>query len=296
MSPSPNNTLTEEYTKASPFGKVDGNRFWAIVIGIDAYETETMLHGCVSDATNSWLYMSTNLGVPPSHIKLLLGIDDTTPQKLLRRRGMNSIPATRANIVNMLLNLSTNTQIQHDDNIVIYFSGHGASYRCKSHPAYKGDLVANIGSIEALCPMDHNPRPIAGDVVKPVIPDISDREVSTILTEVCRTKGHHITVILDCCFSSGATRIPMKGEGVPCMAKELDESDTLISEMFAAAETRLGELKADDGSPRYRSISAGDWEPDEGTHVALAACNAYELAVEVKGEVTQYGVFTKVLL
>ncbi|KAK0488474.1 hypothetical protein IW261DRAFT_1439568 [Armillaria novae-zelandiae] len=209
---------------------------------------------------------------------------------------MVSIPATRANIVNKLLGLSTNQQIQHDDNIVIYFSGHGTSYRCKSHPEYNGDFVARAGSIEALCPMDRNPRPAASDAVKLVIPDISDREVSTILTEVCRTKGHHITVILDCCFASGATRTPMEGEGVPRMAKELDGSDTLISGMFAAAERRLGGLKTEDGSPRYSSISAGDWWPDEGTHVALAACNAYELAVEVKGEITYYGVFTEALL
>lgn len=213
---------------------------------------------------------------------------------------MDSIPATRTNIVDTLLGLSTNPQIQHGDNIVIYFSGHGTFYQCKSHPEYKGDFAARVGSIEALCPMDRNPRPAPGDAVKPITPDISDREVSTILTEVCRTKGHHITVILDCCFASGATRDPLKGEGlgVPRMAEELDRSDTLIAGMFAAAERRLGELKTDDGSLRYGSISAGDWSADEGTHVALAACNAYELAVEVKGagEATHYGVFTEALL
>ncbi|KAK0497516.1 hypothetical protein EDD18DRAFT_1072869, partial [Armillaria luteobubalina] len=167
----------------------------AVVIGIDAYEAQNTLHGCVSDATNFRRYMRENLGVPPDHIKLLLGIDNTTPPKSLRP-GMSNISATRANIVDALLDLSTNPQIRHGDNIVIYFS-----------------RTWHILSMQPCALWTVTSSQTPGDAVKPVIPDISDREVSTILTEICRTKGHHITVILDCCFSSGTTRNPMKGEG-----------------------------------------------------------------------------------
>ncbi len=114
------------------------------------------------------------------------------------------------------------------------------------------------------------------------IPDISDRELYTILAEISRTKGHHITVILDCCHSSGVTRHPQGEEKLQRHVKALSAS-TSIADMFAAADKRLGELKSDSGSePRYQPISKGDWTPEIPvlTHVVLAACNAYEYAAE----------------
>ncbi len=79
-------------------------------------------------------------------------------------------------------------------------------------------------------------------------------------------------------------------------AKDVHEPGA-IAAMFDAAEKLLKELKDDDGSPRYGPIFAGNWEHDEGTHVLLAACEAYELATEVSdGKNTYHGIFTEALL
>ncbi|PBK98895.1 hypothetical protein ARMGADRAFT_1007537 [Armillaria gallica] len=262
-------------------------RFWALVIGIDAYPAgKDVLRGCVSDATKVFGFLTKNLGIPTDHITLLLGTTTTSRWSCKRTSGTASItgqPATRANIIDALLGLSTNSQIQKGDNIIIYYSGHGTVYRCSDYPAYRSGSPASTGTIEALCPMD---RKAKGFTLKgrKAIPDISDREFYTILAEISRTKGHHITVILDCCHSSGATRRLQGEEKVqPRQVKAL--SPSTIADMFAAADKRLGELKSDNGSePRYQPISKGDWTPEipVKTHVVLAACNAYEYAAEVE--------------
>ncbi len=64
---------------------------------------------------------------------------------------------------------------------------------------------------------------------------------STILSEICRTGGYHITAILDCCHSAGAARrLPKLGPGD--RVRRAQDLDALyaIAEMFAAGEKRLG--------------------------------------------------------
>ncbi len=56
--------------------------------------------------------------------------------------------------------------------------------------------------IETLCPIDRDTLDANGVL----IPDISDRELNTLLTQISREKGHRITVILDCCHSGGVSR------------------------------------------------------------------------------------------
>ncbi|KAK0444733.1 peptidase C14, caspase domain-containing protein [Armillaria borealis] len=292
------------------------HRFWAVVIGIDAYPAEKgVLRGCVSDAAKVFGFLTKNLGVPTDHITLLLGTTTTARWSYNRTSGTARItgqPATRTNIIDALLGLSTNSQIQKGDNIIIYFSGHGTAYHCSDNPEYPSGSPASTGTIEALCPMD---RKAKGFTLKgrKAIPDISDRELYTILAEISRTKGHHITVILDCCHSSGLTRHPQgKGsEESPLLrsAKPLSAS-TSIADMFAAADKRLGNFK-NGSKPRYESISKGNWTPEipVKTHVVLAACNAYEYAAEVEAvptpadnldskseRVTYNGYFTVALL
>ncbi len=91
------------------------------------------------------------MDVPLGHIDLL-GTDNTTSQLL---PGMKYTSATRTNIVDTLLSLSTNPQIQYGDNILIYFAGHSTVYHCKDHSAY--NFPADQGTIEALCPVDRSP-------------------------------------------------------------------------------------------------------------------------------------------
>ncbi|PBK65038.1 hypothetical protein ARMSODRAFT_844678, partial [Armillaria solidipes] len=98
----------------------------------------------------------------------------------------------RAPISSVRFCLTTNDEIKFGDIIIIYFVGHGSSYK-------KDDTY---GIIETLCPTD---RDIVDGNNAP-IPDISDREFNTILSRIAEVEGHRITVILDCCHAGGALR------------------------------------------------------------------------------------------
>ncbi|KAK0205944.1 peptidase C14, caspase domain-containing protein, partial [Desarmillaria ectypa] len=157
------------------------SRFWAVLIGIDAYETSP-LRGCVSDVLMMENYFVSDLGVPKERIQRLLGSTE-------HRTFKNSSVPTRANIIETLLNLVHDPKIEMGDNIIIYFLGHGSCYSPSDF-----DHTAEIGSIEALCPMDREDLDADGAPIA----DISDREINSILKEVSRNKGNHITFILDC--------------------------------------------------------------------------------------------------
>ncbi|KAK0215293.1 peptidase C14, caspase domain-containing protein [Armillaria nabsnona] len=279
----------------APHGKVDGQKFWAVVIGINGYKTSP-LRGCVSDAEMVTRYLINDLHVPENHIQLLLSTDTkeyTVPG--------NNQP-TRANIVKAILGLSTNTEIQRGDNIIIYFAGHGTAYKCAEYPQYENDgIAAALGNVDALCPIDRGPEPTTSaktpdtnvdDVNSsitsdPQVPDICDREINTILTEIARTKGDHITFIVDCCHSSSIGRAPQ--EGLRLIAPLPSSS---IPDMFSAADETLKHIAG------YQSISEARWRANMDSHVILAACKEYEHAreVEVEGDSKFNGVFTKALI
>ncbi|SJL17768.1 uncharacterized protein ARMOST_21329 [Armillaria ostoyae] len=272
----------------NPLRIVDSSQFWAVIIGIDGYPTpQDILHSCVRDATNVFEYLTINMGVPEDHVKLLLSPQPSNVSSIL-------LPI-RAHIIDTLLSLSTNPRIHYGDNIVIYYAGHGAVYHCKTHPAFAS--LGKTGTIEALCPMDRNTTKANDGNCKP-IPDISDREIYTILDEIRRTKGHHITVILDCCHSSSQTRVPGGSIQGRREVRPLP-GRTSIADMFAVADKKLGELKTGNGYPRYQSISGADWVPEipVTSHVILAACKAFEYATELRDDPGRSGgVFTVALL
>ncbi|KAK0485610.1 peptidase C14, caspase domain-containing protein [Armillaria luteobubalina] len=278
--------------------KVDGNKFWAVVIGIDDYKASP-LHGCVADAKMVFEYLRNCLCVPESHIQLLL----SAPSADIQESG-NKQP-TCANIVNAILGLSTNPDIRRGDNIIIYFAGHGTRYECADYSQYGDGTPAALGTIEALCPMDRgakstdSPKALgtyvddsnSSVISDRPVPDISDREINTIFAEIARSKGNHITFILDCCHSANITRGPMYGEGARSIPP-LPLSSS-IQNMFSAADEALKHI---DG---YQSISVGTWRANMNSHVILAACKSTELAKEVKGtegDGELHGVFTQALI
>ncbi|PBK65059.1 hypothetical protein ARMSODRAFT_917772, partial [Armillaria solidipes] len=162
--------------------RTSASRFWAILIGIDGYQSSP-LRGCVSDAISMEKFLIEVLGVPKNRIQTLHG-----PQ--IHTSDVSTLP-NRANIIRMLRSLAGNPDIETGDNIIIYYSGHGTTVS-----------IAGAGSIEALCPMDRDMLDENGVT----IPDISDREFNSILTQISRSKGHRITVILDCCHAGSITR------------------------------------------------------------------------------------------
>ncbi|KAK0227266.1 caspase domain-containing protein [Armillaria nabsnona] len=280
---------------------IDGSRTWAVLIGIDSYNNPmSLLQGCVRDALAMQTYLMEDLSVPADRIQLLLNphpyrdtVSDTTAfQVLLNPIGhifCNLYPEplatsscslpTRENIIRTLVDLSTNSKIQRGDHIIFFFSGHGSSYACSSY--FKDDIGRN-GNVEVLCPMDRTSRDVP---YRSIIPDISDREINVILKRICHAKGHQITVILDCCHSGGATRLPDTGIRL-----------ALPVEGFLKHVLEAAEKQRKNGGDRV-SVLSGDWKPDTFSHVLLAACKEYQLAKEVIGEDGKSaGVFTDALL
>ncbi|PBK82928.1 hypothetical protein ARMGADRAFT_876482, partial [Armillaria gallica] len=147
------------------------SRVWALLIGINVYSSSDFspLRGCMNDVQRMVEFLVHDLGMSEGHIKCRIDVDSPICE----------------HIINTLLSLTTKPEIQYGDNIIIYFAGHGSSYKWGT---------SWEGCIEALCPMDRTSSSGTYDS----IPDISDREINTILTEISRTKGSHITFILDC--------------------------------------------------------------------------------------------------
>ncbi|KAK0494017.1 peptidase C14, caspase domain-containing protein [Armillaria luteobubalina] len=196
-------------------------------------------------------YLAEDLGVPRNRIQLLLGSKEHTSP------GDPANPS-RANIINALLSIIDNPEILSGDNIIIFYAGHGSRYPFER----KCDAIEYI---EALCPID---RDTIGDDDRPV-PDISDREFNIILTRISQEKGHHITVILDCCHSGSVSRgVSEAGARTSSPTKR-----ATLHDMFIAGDKILR------GSPSYRSISSEDWCSDMNSHVVMAACKADQLAM-----------------
>ncbi|KAK0437416.1 hypothetical protein EV421DRAFT_1678950, partial [Armillaria borealis] len=68
-----------------------------------------------------------------------------------------------------------NPEIKEGDNIIIYYTGHGSSYQCLDWG--NKSISGNTGYIEVLCPIDRDTH----DANKDTVPDISNRELNTIL-------------------------------------------------------------------------------------------------------------------
>ncbi|KAK0460746.1 peptidase C14, caspase domain-containing protein, partial [Desarmillaria tabescens] len=160
---------------------------WAFLVGIDGYSSNP-LHGCVEDASRVERYLVHHLHIPTGQIQKLLGHHDAPPTDI------SSIPSCE-NILSTLLGLSTNSDIEHGDPIIIFFAGHGSRYLWSDNHEDKEKFV------EAFCPMDRNTLNRNG---KP-ISDITNQEINTILSEISHTKGHRISVILDCCHAGSIT-------------------------------------------------------------------------------------------
>ncbi|KAK0498938.1 hypothetical protein EDD18DRAFT_1055009, partial [Armillaria luteobubalina] len=158
---------------------------WVVLIGIDGYLSYP-LRGCVADVLTMEKYLVDDL--------LILGpacYGNTSTD-------VSTIPS-RVNIVSLLHSLIMNPNIKHGDPIIIFFSGHGSRYSLSdddSDPDFDEELDDEHSQkyVEALCPMDRNTIDSSGAL----IPDITDRELNTILAQIASMKGSQITFILDC--------------------------------------------------------------------------------------------------
>ncbi len=228
-------------------------------------------------------YLTEYLQVPKDHIDLYLSSRSNTAPPV-----EFSAPS-HVNIISTLRGLMDRPEIKHGDNIVVYYSGHGASYHCLRKQDENSSCLetracdTKFCPIEALCPMDCG---CAIGNSRSVVSDISDRELNTILTQICLKKGHRIMVILDCCYASGGTRKPV-ALGV-CSSPPIKRIS--FKDMLDAVH------KAWKRFPGYLSLWAEDWQPDLACHVLLAACREYEFAREMDSDTGYNSLFTKSLI
>ncbi len=244
------------------------------------------LRGCVADAIAIKQYPVEDLLVSKERIQILLGPTSHSDMSTYT----SSVPS-RENILSALLSLITNPNIEHGDPIIIFFPGHGSRYPLSDHDEYDADSDEDDDErsqkfVEALCPMDRNTFGSGGTLV----PDITDRELNTILSQISRTKGHQITFILDCCHAGSVTRTLRPGMRTVSPLKRASLTDMLL-----AAEDALKNL------PGYQSVLAEDWVPDIDSHVIVAACREDEVARskpvrKEKSTEVWGGVFTTLLI
>ncbi|KAK0442702.1 uncharacterized protein EV420DRAFT_1074251 [Desarmillaria tabescens] len=224
-------------------------------------------------------YLVEDLDVPKHRMQLLLGATHALPDD-------PRIPS-RDNIVHVLHSLVNNPEINHGYNIIIYFAERGTSYSYSDWEdnSYDADRCSvpfsQWESIYALCPMDRDCPDSDGDPV----PDISDREFNSILTQISRSKGHRIIVILDCSHAGTATRyFPDAG-----VRSALPLIHALIRMLRAADESTKR-------FPAVPYVLSKDWVPDMSSHVVLAACREFQFAKEMKSGDGYYGLFTQLLV
>jgi hypothetical protein len=226
----------------------DPSRTWAVIIGINAY-VESPLNHAGHDALCFKDYLLA-CGVSRDHICLLM--DDVDEDGALR--------PTRNGILDALHDLRDNSKIKHGDTIIVSYSGHGVAYYARSHwPGARG-------RIEALAPVDRG-----GEAN---VPDISDRELNLFLTDLARSKGNNITVILDCCFGSGTFRTSTQVNSRLRCTKPLGSGG--LGRMLKAAESY--------GRKCWRpglALSHPDiWKAGLSSHVTIRACHNVEGAYE----------------
>ncbi|KZV66028.1 hypothetical protein PENSPDRAFT_689301 [Peniophora sp. CONT] len=252
---------------------LDGNRFWAIVVGIDHYLHAPDLLGCVNDVRLLVEYLTSSLRVPSSNI-LVLASSRYEIDAELRSKVKSIAEPKRANILDALYShFRDNVRVRPGDNLLFHFSGHGAAYPRGS----------SLTQTEALCPMDRN------TASSPPIVDICDRELNIILSEIRDSKGSNLTVVLDCCHASGADR---------AVASDVRAAQPLVD---PGAVNRMFRSAADDVRRRRRDLSpfSPAWKGDMTSHVLLAACQSHEKAKETTvplGKYPRLGVFTFALV
>ncbi|KAK0235126.1 hypothetical protein EDD85DRAFT_954645 [Armillaria nabsnona] len=285
--PGPISNSSEQTPKLmdlEPSRMLDPDRSWGVIIGIGAY-LASPLRGCVSDAHAVYQYLVRVVGVPESHVRLLLAPRGSSPET-------PDFPS-RTNIIETLHGIPTNPLIQKGDNIIIYFSGHGASYHCSDYFPSESGGTAHTGAIEAICPADRCIDDVNGH---PTVPDISDRELNTILHLIRITKGENITVITDCCYAGGVTRdisSSLSCGTIRNLPPSLDRVSPGLELMLRAGDESLKKYSL----PGTASVLKGDWSPLKASHVLLAACKDYQFAREVqKDNGTVNGIFTEALM
>ncbi|KAF9056815.1 caspase domain-containing protein [Rhodocollybia butyracea] len=273
-------------TSSNVLKNTNGRRFHVVIVGINKYDDPRTpaLRGCVNDALLFRSYLMQDLSVPADQITTLLSRTSDEILPSLRDIPFPCNAPTRQNILNALYDLHDNPNIKPNDSIIIFYAGHGQSYRA-ADAGYECTSL-NTGSIEAISPVDRSE----------LVPDISDREINVILGEIAK-KCPNITLILDCCHAGGGTRgnfsleLELKDKK-NLMPRHCPPISSPIRRMFEVADegVRLSPDQPHTANPSFRA--------NMKSHVLIAAAKDYQEALEYTDSTTgvTQGYFTSRLL
>ena len=238
---------------------------YALLVGINDYQTVTKLHGCLHDVETVGNYLTQRTtfnvalkGKPTGKIKKL-----------------TDSAATRTGVVDgFRTHLS---QAKKDDTILIYYSGHGTQEVADAR------WEETDGRLECLVCYD-------GGTTKSANFLLADKELRFLINELYQKTGAHIVTIFDCCHSGDNTR---NAATVEATHKDVLQRRTTAKGGGAFPARRwnefvFGKTISEDSVKGKKSV---DFLP-QGAHIQMAACESDQVAVEVAGE----GIFTKTLL
>lgn len=239
--------------------RIDGSRIWVLSIGNNGYKSPTSsLQGSIQDA----VYFQ-------NYCKIFLGVPAEPNMRLLKN-------ATRKSMIDALYKIRDNDEMhmQPGDTFIFQYSGHGTSYDPVAYK-YPGPVAEIRGSIEALCPVDRGK----------FVPDISDRELNNILNAIQKEREVNIAVVLDCCHSGGAIRVP-DAAGDLWATRYVDPLMYRLDTPGSDLETML--LTGDEDTRRREDtplINDAAWMGDIENLVLLAASQDFQVTAEGNFEV-----------
>lgn len=160
-------------------------RYHVLLIGIDAYDGGGMLTGCVNDIDIVQRLLIDRVGVAREQIKRLAAPRSDAPHETDVPEELPTLDNLRAALTRL-----GSEQVGRDDRVFIYYSGHGTQ-------CIVADGDRRRFSREALLPKDKK----HGAEYRLLF----DWELNALIARIAaRTPA--VTVVLDCCSSSGATR------------------------------------------------------------------------------------------
>ena len=224
----------------------------ALLVGINEYEREPGLRGCINDVSNIRDLLRTYLGFRNEDIRVLVN-----------RR------ATRQNIIHrlrLMVNLA-----RPGDFMIFYFAGHGSQVRDRN-----GDELSD-GMDEILCPTDMS---WDGRFIR-------DDDLDRIFRPLSTINNVLLEVILDCCNSGTGTRSVGSSPVDPaCQPREVREVRYLpppydIVARYEGEISTLGETRG------FRSVNRSTMN-----HILWAASREDQLAADAPIDGTVHGVFT----
>ncbi|CAE6528245.1 unnamed protein product [Rhizoctonia solani] len=216
-------------------------RLHALIIGIDKYKSNAHLTAAVQDALNFKQYLTNDLLVPGTQIRVLL--DEQ---------------ASRSGILWAIRDLASgDNEIKTNDAIIIYYAGYGSEL---DYP----DRALNDPLVRCIIPQDLS----ISDGIFP----ISGFTIGALVHMIAQQKGNNITLIFDCSYSACGC-----GDEILPGVRSVDKKDLpllpVLPDRSMVQDALSGSDVVDPFSPGL-SFQAVD------THILLAACGLREAAFE----------------